>query len=171
MRRRHGLQRLLRICPPKVGLTLVTLTSAPSASLKDSADLRTSPPGSAPECGPRSRSPAVWITASRATKPGSACRTSPSLSSRSGLATVNLAPPSKSMPKFRFPSGDRRDPGQEQHARDGEPQLPPPDEVDLRNPLRDTAQPSFFLDLVSSRRPSCRREMEAAAEMTRGAPA
>ena len=36
------------------------------------------------------------------------------------------------MPKFRF-EGDRRYPGHEQHARDGEPQLPRPTKSTLEN--------------------------------------
>src|SRR5215216_991624 len=92
----------LRTCSPNVGLTLFTLTSAPRASPKDSwtrvcscwlrTGVRTSYPSSA-----------VCTIASRRTSSGNTSLTSPTLSWRSGLATVNLTPPSKSMPKFRLP--------------------------------------------------------------------
>src|SRR5918997_3404616 len=102
--------------------------------------------------------PMRWITASRATKSGSASRTSLTLRCRSGLAAVNLVPPSKSIPKFRVPSAIAAIPARSSTAEIANQSFQPPTKSTLENTGLATPRPDFLLG--DTHHPG--REVEAA---------
>src|SRR5918997_1858144 len=103
--------------------------------------------------------PMRWITASRATKSGSASRTSLTLRCRSGLAAVNLVPPSKSIPKFRVPSAIAAIPARSSTAEIANQSFQPPTKSTLENTGLATPRPDFLLG--DTHHPG--REVDAAA--------